>query len=120
MEARSKNTKDDNFMLYVPKKKHTAWELRNSLVYLVFKHDKTAEKFLRWLVKKPTVSDLELDEIGSIVWQAIDGNRNVYEIGQKLLEEKGEGCQPVYDRLIMYLRYLNRKGWITFEKGNQS
>jgi hypothetical protein len=78
-----------------------------------------AERFLRWLVKKPAVSDIELDELGSRVWILIDGNRSVYDIGQELLKEFGEKCQPVYERLIMYLRYLNKKGWIAFERGNQ-
>ncbi len=113
------NHKEDNFLLYVPKKKHEAWEIRNGKVYLIFYHDKIVERFVRWLVKKPNVSDMELDEIGSKVWQYIDDKRTVYDIGQELLKNFGEKMNPVYDRLIMYLRFLNRKGWISFDRGNQ-
>ncbi|MDF2880763.1 MAG: hypothetical protein K0R54_1320 [Clostridiaceae bacterium] len=111
--------KEDNFLLYVPAKKHTDWEVKNGKVYLIFHHNKSIEKFMRWLVKKPYVSDVELDDMGSEVWKSIDGKTSVYEIGEKLLKQFGEKCDPVYDRLIMYLRYLNRKGWVSFDRGNQ-
>lgn len=111
--------KEDNFLLYVPVKKHTDWEVKNGKVFLIFYHNKTIEKFMRWLVKKPYVSDIELDDIGSAVWKSIDGKTSVYDIGEKLLKEFGKKCDPVYDRLIMYLRYLNRKGWVSFDRGNQ-
>ncbi|MFL0248617.1 PqqD family protein [Candidatus Clostridium stratigraminis] len=118
--GKQKNDKDDNFLLYIPRKKHDNWEIRKGRVWLIFNHDKTVEKFMRWLVKKPTTSDVELDAIGSSVWKNIDGKATVYDIGQKLLYEFGDKMEPVYDRLIMYLRHLNKKGWISFTKENQS
>ncbi|WP_243108048.1 PqqD family protein [Clostridium sp. JN-9] len=116
---KKKHKNEDNFLLYVPVKKHTDWEVRSGKVYLLFYHNKPIEKFMRWLVKKPYVSDVELDDIGSYVWKSIDGKISVYEIGERLLKEFGKKCDPVYDRLIMYLRYLNRKGWVYFDRGNQ-
>lgn len=50
-------------MLYIPKKKHMTYEKRGDKIYLIFHHDKPIEKFLRWLVKKPATSDLELDKL---------------------------------------------------------
>ncbi|MFD3155755.1 PqqD family protein [Haloimpatiens sp. FM7330] len=125
--------KEDNFLLYKPKKKHKEWEIRDGRVYIIFHHDKVIERFMRWLVKKPAVSDIKLDELGTQVWKAIDEKNSVYDIGQILLkhpklakeykevkiDECGDSCHPIYNRLIMYLRYLNRKGWISFEIGNQ-
>lgn len=112
--------KEDNFLLYIPKKKHRQWEEKNGKVYLIFQHNKAAEKFLRWLVKKPYVSDLELDDLGSCTWKLIDGKRSVYDIGQCLLNQYGSDCEPVNERLIMFLRYLSKKGWISFDRGNQN
>ena len=109
----------DNFLLYIPVKKHLEYEAKNGYVYLIFHHDKAIEKFLRRLVKKPAVSDIKLDDLGTFVWQSIDGKKNVYEIGKDLKKKFGNRCEPVYDRLIMYLRYLSKKGWIAFEKGDQ-
>lgn len=118
--SKEKQKKDDNFLLYIPSKKHEKWELKDGKVFLIFEHNKAIEKFARWLVKKPNTSDIELDDIGSAVWQLIDGEKNIYDIGQELLNRFGEGCQPVYERLIMYIRYLNKKGWISFERGEQN
>ncbi|MCM0650286.1 PqqD family protein [Clostridium swellfunianum] len=118
-ETQKENHKEDNFLLYIPRKKHDNWEVRKGKVYLIFHHDRTVERFARWLVKKPTVSDVELDEIGSKVWQCIDGQKTVYDIGEELKNYFGEKIDPVYDRLIMYLRYLNKKSWISFERGVQ-
>lgn len=118
--GKQKNDKADNFLLYIPRKKHDNWEIRKGKVWLIFSHDKAVERFMRWLVKKPTVSDVELDAIGSSVWKYIDGKATVYDIGQKLLFEFGDKMEPVYDRLIMYLRHLNKKGWISFTKDDQS
>jgi hypothetical protein len=111
--------KSDNVLLYIPKRKHNSWELKDGIVYLVFYHRKFIEKFFRWLVKKPDVTDIKLDRIGSCVWKLIDGNKTIYEVGQELKNELGEKCEPIYQRLIMYLRYLNRMGWISFERGAQ-
>lgn len=114
-----KQNREDNFLLYIPNKKHEQWEIKKDKVLLIFKHDKAAEKFIRWLVKKPLISDVELDELGSKVWMLINGERSVYEIGQELKREFGDACEPIYDRLIMYLRYLNKKAWISYSRGNQ-
>lgn len=111
--------KQDNFLLYVPKKKHETWEIREDKVYLIFYHNKAIEKFVRWLVRKPYVSDMGLDELGSTVWQLIDGKATVYDIGKKFEDKFGDSCKPVYERLIMYVRYLNKRGWITFDRGDQ-
>lgn len=119
MENKKNNKKEDNFLLYIPKKKHDSFEVANGKVKLIFHHDKPVEKFVRWLVKKPYISDIELDDMGSKVWTLIDGTKSVYDIGQGLINHFGKSCEPVYDRLIMYLRYLNKKGWISFVKGDQ-
>ena len=116
---KKEDLKQDNFLLYVPKKKHNTWEIRKGKVYLIFYHTKLIEKFVRWLVKKSNISDIALDELGSTIWILIDGKATVYEIGKKLEEKFGDSCQPVYERLILYIRYLNRRGWISFERGLQ-
>lgn len=111
---KNSNRKKDNFMLYIPEHRHDMWEVRNKKVLLIFHHKRFAERLARWLVKKPYVSDIELDELGSATWQLIDGKNTVYDIAQRLTENFGEKCQPINERLIMYLRYLNKKGWIRF------
>ena len=114
----AKNDKD-NFLLYIPDKKHKKYETRNGKVFLIFHHDKPIEKLMRWLIKKPYISDIELDTMGSRVWELINGQNTVYDIGQQLIKVYSKECEPVYDRLILYIRYLIKKGWISFERGDQ-
>lgn len=114
------NKNNENFLLYIPVKSHSNWIQKDNVIYLVFKHDTLIERFVAWLTKKPTVKDIRLDSLCTRVWQLIDGNNSVFKIGQILLKENGDSCQPVYDRLIAYLRYLNRRGWIKFKPSSKA
>jgi hypothetical protein len=109
----------DNFLQYIPKIKHNTWEVRGEKVYLIFHHDKVVEKFLRWLVKKPYVSDIELDDLGSRVWQLVDGKSSIIQIGEEIVKQCGKSSEPIYEKLTMYFTHLNRKGWISFDRGIQ-
>ncbi|CAK9330672.1 PqqD family protein [Thermoanaerobacter kivui] len=107
-----KQKKSDNFMLSVPHySKKIEWKNKNGKVIFVFYHNKLVERLVRLFVKKPETTTLELYEIGSTVWNLIDGKRNVYEMGQKLKERFRDSVEPFYDRLIIFMRYLNRRGW---------
>lgn len=101
---------------YKPLRKIEQWEVNGEKVKLFFNHNNLVEKFMRWLIKKPKVSDIELDEMGSMVWQLCDGTKTVYDIALAMVKRFNDSEQNSIDRLIMFLRYLSRKGWITFEK----
>ena len=113
---KNKEKPQENFMLYRPLRKIEQWEVSDEKVKLFFYHNKPVEKFMRWLIKKSNVSDLELDEMGSMVWQLCDGTKTVYDIALAMMERFNDTEQNSIDRLIMFLRYLSRRGWITFEK----
>lgn len=116
-----KNKKNkDNFMLYIPVKNHNNWMQKDNVIYLVFKHDKLIERIAAWLTRRPTTRDIRLDKLCTRVWQLIDDRNNVYGIGQILKKEFDKDCEPVYERLIVYLRYLNRQGWIKFKLANEA
>ncbi len=51
--------KQENFLLYIPVKKHKAFEEKNNRVYLIFHHDKLIEKIARKLFKKPAITDID-------------------------------------------------------------
>ena len=130
VENKKQVKKEDNFLLYIPMKKHKEWEVRGGNVYLIFHHNKLPEKILRIFSKKrPKVTDIKLDNLGTAVWNNCNGENTVYDIGKKLLElpevkkqykdltyeAYEDKCHPIYERLIMYLRYLTKKGWVSFK-----
>jgi hypothetical protein len=113
---KNKEKPQENFLLYRPLRKIEQWEVNDEKVKLFFHHNKPVERFMRWLIKKSKVSDIELDEMGSMVWQLCDGNKTVYDIAKAMMERFNDNEQNSIDRLIMFLRYLSRRGWISFEK----
>lgn len=113
---KNKDRSQENFLLYRPLRKLEQWEVSGDKVKLIFEHNKPVERFMRWLIKKSKFSDLELDEMGSMVWQLCDGTKTVYDIALAMVEKFNDTEQNAIDKLIMFLRYLSRMGWITFEK----
>lgn len=60
--------------------------------------------------------DLELDEVGSFVWQQVDGKNTIYEIGKLLKEEFGDMVDPLYERLSTYIKLLKANKLILYKK----
>ena len=55
---------------------------------------------------------INLDETGTAVWKAIDGNHTAVEIGEKLKDKLGDKIEPVYERLGMFLATLKNEKFI--------
>lgn len=64
------------------------------------------------LLKKPEVSQVHLEKMGSFIWPLIDGKKTVYAIGQLVKEEFGEEAEPLYPRLTKYLQMLIHCGFV--------
>ncbi len=64
---------------------------------------------------KPKISQIHLDRMGNFIWPLLDGTRSVYEIAESVKEEFGEKAQPLYPRLVQYLRNLQAYGFVTLE-----
>jgi len=112
------DAKSDSFLKNIPVvKEGLAFETNDQLVSIVSYQDKGIQKFLRKLnFKIPKVSKIELDKFSSFVFLQINGERNIYEIGQVLKKEYDEEIEPLYERLIMFLEFLkNQKKWITYK-----
>ena len=64
------------------------------------------------LFKRPRVSHIKLEGMGSFVFRCIDGKRSVYEIGQLVREEFRENAEPLYERLSVYIKQLEKLEFI--------
>lgn len=74
--------------------------------------NRLAQKFF----KKPPVSYVHLDELGSFVWPLADGNLTIVEIGEMVEEAFGEKSHPLYERLAKYFKILESYGFIKYNK----
>lgn len=67
------------------------------------------------LFKKPKVSFVHLDEMGSFIWPLIDGETDIIRIGELVKEHFGEKAEPLYERLAKYFKILESYGFVLFE-----
>lgn len=67
------------------------------------------------LFKRPKISWIELEGMGSFIWNQIDGKRNVYEIGKLVKEKYGQEAEPLYERLSTYIKTLHNSCFIVYE-----
>jgi hypothetical protein len=103
-----KNKKSENYLDMIPfHNEKYGWKQDEEHIVTILVENKgvfnrMAQKFL----KKPKVSQIHLEEMGSFIWLQMDGKRSVYDIAQQVQQEFGEKAEPLYDRLVTYLRML--------------
>ncbi|MBN1634732.1 MAG: PqqD family protein [Ignavibacteria bacterium] len=79
---------------------------------------KFKNSFMQSLIprNKPKDINIHLDELGSEVWLAIDGNKNVSFIIKELDSKIGENIQPSQDRISKFITKLYHHKFIYFKE----
>lgn len=79
----------------------------NGIVTLLERQDHIIQRIFRKLkVKIPMYKRITFDEYSSEVFNQIDGNKTVKEIGEKLKEKYGDNVEPLYERLLVFLNHI--------------
>lgn len=114
----SKINKKDNLLDYRPiRNPEIQWrKLPNKHIEIDLVNKGFFHVMTQKLMKKPKVSKIELEEIGSFIWQAMDGKKTVYELSEELEKEFGETVQPTLNRLVEYLKVLYSNHFIQYQK----
>lgn len=96
------------------------WEIDDeNIVTLSIENKGFANKIAQKLLKKPKISYIHLDELGSFVWTIMDGKADIIELGEMVLEHFGEKCEPVYERLAKYFQILSSYGFVNWKDGKK-
>lgn len=66
------------------------------------------------LLKKPPITYVHLDKLGSFIWPLLDGKMNIHGLGEKVETEFGEESHPLYERLVEYFKILESYGFIVW------
>lgn len=90
-----------------------------NLVTLELENKGIFNKIAQKLFKKPKVSYIHLDENGSFVWLAIDGEKNILKIGEEVKTHFGEKADPLYERLAQFLKTLEAYRFIDLKSNNK-
>lgn len=67
------------------------------------------------LLKKPKVSQIHLDEMGSFVWPLLAEDKNIVALGSLVKEQFGEKAEPLYERLAKYFQILDSYHFIVWK-----
>ena len=83
------------------------WDVDNDGIVTIHVENKgLIKRITQIFLRKPKVSHIHLDEIGSFVWLLIDGEKTVADIAVPFEEHFGERVSPTYERLGMYFAEL--------------
>ncbi|MBE6577214.1 MAG: PqqD family protein [Ruminococcaceae bacterium] len=115
---KKKNVISENYLEKRPKRApHLAWSQdEKGLVTLDIENKGVFNKIAQVLFKKPKVSHVHLDEMGSFVWPLLDGEKNIIELGKDVDEHFGEKAHPLYERLAKYFQILDSYHFIEWSK----
>ena len=109
--------KQDNFLEYIPKiKEGLSWKLEKEHVIIAMENKGLANRIAQLCFGRPKISHITLEELGSFIWQQIDGEKSILQIGELVQEAFGEKAEPLYERLAQYIKTLYGRGFITFRK----
>jgi hypothetical protein len=105
-----------NFVLYVPEIRHHRFRVTDAgRVVLEFEIN-PMKKLMGKLVKREPVSDMELDELSSSAWLSVDGSRSILDIGRIQSETTGDDIDEAVRRIVRFMRYIAKRGWIRFKE----
>ena len=104
-----------NYLDYIPviSEKNT-WSEENGTVTIHMVHRGFYAAIAQKFFKRPRVSHIALDEMGSFIFPLIDGMRTVGDIAELVKAEFGEAAEPLYDRLVQYMKILHNNGFIRY------
>ena len=115
MQMSKKNSK--NYLEFVPVRQIGRFSGdENGVITLEIENKGVFNRVAQKLLKKPKISYIHLDEMGSFVWPLIDGERNITDIGVFVKEHFGDKAEPLYERLAKYFKVLESYGFIKFKK----
>ena len=110
--------KDENYLEKIPvRNPEIGWKTdEEGKVTLEIENKGVFNRIFQVLLKKPKISYIHLDDMGSFVWPLIDGEKDITEIGKCVEEHFGEKANPLYERLIQYFQILENYKFINWNK----
>ncbi|HET7615804.1 MAG TPA: PqqD family protein [Bacillales bacterium] len=79
---------------------------------LIVPRDSWLERLsVKWL-HQPDSIKVRLDPLGSFVLARCDGSRTVEALAREVRKKFGEKAEPTVPRLVIFLRMVDRNGWI--------
>ncbi len=115
-----KKKKQENYLERRPvRREGLAWNTdQEGLVTLELQNTGIMNRVAQRLFKKPKVSYVHLEEIGSFVWPLLDGSRTILTLGEAVKERFGEQAEPLYERLAKYFQILDSYHFVEWKQND--
>ena len=112
-----KTVKEQNFLENIPVRREDIkfTSDQNGIVTLEIENKGVFKFLTQKLLKKPRISYIHLDKIGSFIWLQTDGERDIVAIGKAAKEHFGEEIEPLYERLAKYFQILQSYGFVSYK-----
>ena len=112
---RQGHTNKYNFVLYVPEIVHQKFRVTDTGRVVLELKINPAKKLMGKLVNREPVSDVTLDELSSSAWLSMDGSRSILDIARIQSEKTGDDIDEATRRIVQFMRYIAKRGWIKFK-----
>lgn len=109
--------KEENYLEKIPVRGGFEWTTDDEgIVTLQIENKGIFNKIAQKLFKKPKISYVHLDKMGSFIWPQIDGEKSILDISETVDREFGEDAKPLYERLAKFFQILASYGFVTFKE----
>jgi hypothetical protein len=117
MPQTSREPRERNLLALVPERTKDYVLRDDGLVDVIIPRfgDGRVAKVLETLIKRTPIL-LKLDEIGTLTWHLCDGKHTVEEIGDQMDRTFGQRVEPVYDRLALFFKEMERRELIRWKE----
>lgn len=106
----------ENYLERVPKRADIPWNTdENDIVTLELENKGIFNRIAQKILKKPKVTYVHLDELGSFVWPRINGEADITELGKAVKEKFGDKAEPLYERLAKFFQILESYGFVSLD-----
>lgn len=111
---KNKKNSNENYLERIPlRSDKLGWSTgADGLVTLEIENTGFMNRIAQKFFKKPKVSYVHLDEMGSFVWPVMDGEKDLVKIGEEVKAHFGEKAEPLYPRLAQYFKILESYNFI--------
>ena len=119
--TKKKNIISQNYLEKIPQRPESiGWKSdETGIVTLEIENKGWANRIAQKFFKRPKISYVHLDEMGSFIWPLLDGERNIIELGKLVEEHFGEKASPLYERLARYFQILESYRFIAWKQNEK-
>ena len=114
---KKEKAKSENYLERRPARpEHIQWSADDKgIVTLDIENKGFFNRMAQVLFRRPKVSHIHLDEMGSFVWPLLDGEKDIIALGELVKEQFGEEAEPLYERLAKYFQILESYSFIEWK-----